>query len=192
MNKAQLGLIILTLTCLQWGWVTPRQAQAQAQTPQFALATNLTPNQQIISDLKVFLDNQRRDFGNTPLNNAILRDLQKIVMQGNNGQGSNPSVVIWNQGPGRLKVLMGSGNVHWLGADQRDTYPIDRVSPIFLESAGREALVKMKQITNNSTQKGDVQFWDHDDRRNYSVPANYWHRGSVLTPGQAGYYIHRQ
>lgn len=79
MNKAHLGLIILTLTCLQWGWVTPRQAQAQTQTPQFALATNLTPNQQIISDLKVFLDNQRRDFGNTPLNNAYLRQIQNLI-----------------------------------------------------------------------------------------------------------------
>ena len=75
MNKAHLGLIILALTCLQWGWVTPRQAQAQ----QVALATNLTPNQQIISDLKVFLDNQRRDFGNTPQNNAYLRQIQNLI-----------------------------------------------------------------------------------------------------------------
>ncbi len=192
MNNARLGLIILTLTCLPWGWVAPCQAQAQnnfgtQNTPPVAMAArNLPPNQRIISDLKVFLDDQRQNYGLTPQNNPLLRDLQKIVTRHNSGQ----QVEIWNQGPGNLKVLMGNGKSSLLRNGDRHAYRIDRVSPIDLVAVGQEAHVRVKQLTNNNTRRRSVQFWDIDDVQDYPIPVNRWNDGNTLTPGQYGYQIH--
>ena len=94
MNNARLGLIILTLTCLPWGWVAPCQAQnnfGTQNTPPVAMAArNLPPNQRIISDLKVFLDDQRQNYGLTPQNNSQLRQIQNLVNRYQSGGNAPP------------------------------------------------------------------------------------------------------
>ena len=73
MNKAYLGMLILALTCLQWGCLNTPQAAAQ-QSAQSVVGPNQNPNQDIIDQLQDILRDQAR-FGKTPQNNGMLRQI---------------------------------------------------------------------------------------------------------------------
>ena len=77
MNKAYLGMLILALTCLQWGCFNTPQAAAQ-QSAQSVVGPNQNPNQDIIDQLQDILRDQAR-FGKTPRNNGMLRQIQTAI-----------------------------------------------------------------------------------------------------------------
>jgi len=77
MNKAYPGMLILALTCLQWGCLNTSQAAAQ-QSAQSVVGPNQNPNQDIIDQLQDILRDQAR-FGKTPRNNRLLQQIQNIA-----------------------------------------------------------------------------------------------------------------
>ncbi len=186
MNKAYLGMLILALTCLQWGCLNTPQASAQ-QSAQAVVGPNQNPNQDIIDRLQDILRDQAR-FGNTPRNNRLLQQIQNIA----NGSPailnpSSPQVTIWNQGPGALRVQMGNaGNYQMVPAYQSAVFPVSKGMPLNLQSSGQWTRVNFMQH-----QRGNLTFWDKDDQRDYPILVNRWSRNvTSLANGEVGYQIY--
>lgn len=188
MNKAYLGMIILALTCIQLGGLTPNQVSAQQ--PAALAVGGGNDNQRVISQLQGILQDEAR-FGKTPRNNQLLQQIQTVINRFQPGRNPQPvppqnnqvGVEIFNQGPGGLEVTDKQGvRLGFLDAGQSSSFlvPSDRLSLIADTQA---TTIMMKLGTGKS-----IQFWDKDDQQWFKITKQF-SQPFTLANGERGYQI---